>query len=73
MVVKLEIKVYDQRSRSQTKISYFMTKDYGPEVRFSPAHHIFLKYGKTCWNIRNVYKKLEMEREIYLEHSYKQI
>ena len=59
MDVKLEITVYDQRSRSQTKISYFMTKDYGHKVRFSPAHFLeirgnLLKYPECVKKIGNL-------------------
>ena len=58
MVVKLEIKVHDQRSQSQTKISYFMAKDYGHEVRFSPEHHILLKYGENLLKYSESVKKI---------------
>ena len=34
-----------------------MTKDYGHEVRFSPEHHILLKYGKNLLKYTESVKK----------------
>ena len=34
-----------------------MTKDYGHEVRFSPEHHILLKYGKNLLKYPESVKK----------------
>ena len=35
-----------------------MTKDYGHEVRFSPEHHILLKYGKNLLKYPESVKKI---------------
>ena len=35
-----------------------MTKDYGHEVRFSPEHHILLKYGKNLLEYPESVKKI---------------
>ena len=35
-----------------------MTKDYGHEVRFSPEHHILLKYGENLLKYPESVKKI---------------
>ena len=35
-----------------------MTKDYGHKVRFSPEHHILLKYGKNLLKYPESVKKI---------------